>query len=77
MSNVQRFYRARDLVGTVASRRRGERGMLTFSPALLWRMVAEGRFPGPVKLSPGVTAFPAEKVDQWIAEHAGNDTGGR
>ena len=66
-----RFYRARDLVGTAATRRRGERGLLTFSPALLWRLIANGTFPPPVKLSDGVVAFPAEKVERWIVEHGG------
>jgi prophage regulatory protein len=67
MSNP-RFYRARDLVGTKASRRDGERGILSFSPALLWRMVQRGQFPKPVKLSAGVTAWQADAVDAWIAE---------
>ena len=55
-------------VGTAASRKNGERGILPFSPALLWRKVREGEFPAPVKLSEGVTAFPADKVDAWIEE---------
>ena len=66
----QKFYRLADLTGTAATRRRGERGMLPFSPASLWRRVHAGEFPAPVKLSAGVTAFPAEAVDRWIEEHA-------
>src|SRR5438094_2722403 len=61
-----RFYRASDLVGTVKSRRNGERGILRYSPALLWRKVANGTFTVPVKLSEGVTAFPAANVDEVI-----------
>jgi len=75
MSNPPRFYRARDLVGTCKSRPLGERGILPFSPALLWRKVAAGTFPKPVKLSEGVAAFPAEKVDRWIAEHINSREG--
>lgn len=70
MANV-RFYRARDLVGTVATRKQGERGIIGFSPALLWRKVKAGEFPPPVKLSEGVSAFPADKVDAWIRERSG------
>ena len=46
-----RFFRQRDLVGTAKSRKQGERGMLPFSPALLWRKVKAGEFPKPVRLS--------------------------
>jgi len=72
MNNL-RFYRARDLVGTVKSRKVGERGILPFSPALLWRKVKAGTFPAPVKLSGGVTAYSAEAVDQWINEQGGGE----
>jgi predicted DNA-binding transcriptional regulator AlpA len=68
------YYRARDLVGTAKSRRaaNGDRGFLSISPALLWRMVARGSFPAPVKLSDHVTAWPADKVHEWIAAHSGS-----
>ena len=71
MSNP-RFYRARDLVGTAATRKQGERGILPFSPALLWLKVKAGEFPAPVKLSAGVSAFPADAVDAWIRERSGS-----
>jgi predicted DNA-binding transcriptional regulator AlpA len=70
----QRFYRARDLCGTIETRKAGERGILPFSPALLWRKVKAGTFPKPVKLSGGVTAWPADQVDRWIAERSGERT---
>jgi predicted DNA-binding transcriptional regulator AlpA len=73
MSNV-RFYRARDLCGTAKTRKAGERGILPFSPALLWRKVRRGQFPPPVKLSDGVTAWRADEVDRWIAQHSGSAT---
>lgn len=40
--------------------------IIPFSAATLWRMVAANRFPAPVKLSPGVTAWKAEEVRAWI-----------
>jgi len=69
--NQLKYYRASDLVGTAKSRKDGQRGMLPFSPAQLWRMVKTGAFPAPVKLSAGVTAFPAHKVDAWMSDHGG------
>jgi prophage regulatory protein len=71
VSMAIRFYRPRDLVGSAKSRKQGERGFLPFSPAVLWRKVANGTFPKPVKLSAGVTAFPAEAVERWIFDHSG------
>lgn len=67
----QQYYRAADLCGTAKSRKEGKRGILTFSPKTLWNLVREGKFPAPVKLSEGVTAFPAAAVDKWIAERNG------
>ncbi len=65
----RRFYRARDLVGTVKTRKHGDRGLLGIgSPAWLWVQVHRGDFPQPVKLSDGVTAFDADEVDAWIEE---------
>ncbi|WP_406625196.1 helix-turn-helix transcriptional regulator [Acidovorax sp. SDU_ACID1] len=37
-----------------------------FSKSTLWRHVATGLFPAPVKLSDGVTAWRVEEVRQWI-----------
>ena len=68
-----RFYRARDLVGTAKTRKLGERGILSFSPALLWRKVKAKTFPQPVRLSEGVSAFVASYVERWIEEHSGGD----
>jgi prophage regulatory protein len=36
------------------------------SPATLWRWVKTGDFPAPVKLGPYTTAWPVERVRQWI-----------
>lgn len=40
-------------------------GILPFSRATLWRRVAEGTFPKPIKLG-GITAWPVEVVRAWI-----------
>ncbi|KAA0261774.1 MULTISPECIES: AlpA family transcriptional regulator [Hafnia] len=39
---------------------------LPFSSATLWRRVAAGTFPKPLKISPKITAWRAEEVRQWI-----------
>lgn len=72
-----RFYRASDLVGTIKGRREGQRGILPFGPALLWRKVKDGTFPAPVKLSEGITAWPADKVDAWIQKRSEEAAGDR
>lgn len=36
----------------------------------LWKMVADGRFPAPVKLSPRVTVWKASDVQAYIAAKA-------
>ena len=66
---AQRFYRARDLVGTRETRKWGDRGILGFSPAL-HRKVLSGQFPAPIRLSEGVVAYPAEAVERWIEEQS-------
>jgi predicted DNA-binding transcriptional regulator AlpA len=63
----KRFYRVRDLCGTQESRKTGERGMLGFSHTHLYRLVREGQFPAPVRLSSNITAFDADAVDAWMA----------
>lgn len=48
------------------NRKTGSQGLVPISPATLWRMVADGRFPKPVKLSARVTAWRAEEVHAWL-----------
>lgn len=51
-----------------------QRQVLTFVPiskSTLWRQVRARSFPSPVKLSAGVTAWRAEDVRRWIADHCG------
>ena len=42
--------------------------IVPFSPATLWRKVADRTFPRPVKLGPRMTAWKVEDVRQWMAE---------
>jgi len=41
---------------------------LPFSSATLWRRVASGSFPQPVKISARITAWRAEEVKEWIGQ---------
>ncbi|MDF9393014.1 MULTISPECIES: helix-turn-helix transcriptional regulator [Methylococcus] len=67
------FVRQADLVGTRArpatrtkKARPATKGILPVSAPTLWRMIRDGRFPRPVKLSPGVSAFRVEDVRNWM-----------
>lgn len=42
--------------------------LIPFSRATLWRRVKAGSFPGPVRLSEGITAWRAEDIRRWIQE---------
>ncbi|WP_413454054.1 helix-turn-helix transcriptional regulator [Erwinia persicina] len=41
---------------------------LPFSSATLWRRVASGTFPKPIKISARITAWRAEEVKEWISQ---------
>lgn len=43
--------------------------ILPVSPATLWRWVSIGKFPKPVKISAGVTAWRVSDVSQWLESH--------
>jgi prophage regulatory protein len=53
----RRIIRARDLPAT-----------LGLSRSTIWRMVKDGRFPPPIKLSDNATGFRATDVDKWLDE---------
>lgn len=40
--------------------------IIPVSPATIWRMVASGEFPPPVKLSKRIAAWRTTDVSQWI-----------
>jgi predicted DNA-binding transcriptional regulator AlpA len=47
---------------------------LPFSAATLWRKVAAGTFPKPVKLSERVTCWRVSEVRAWMATHCECET---
>ncbi|NML61852.1 AlpA family phage regulatory protein [Massilia sp. RP-1-19] len=59
------YVRQTDLVGRPS---KGIRGVIPFSATTLWRMVAAGTFPKPIKLSPGCTAWRVEDIREWMAQ---------
>lgn len=48
--------------------RRGVPGLLPISNSALWRHVADGSFPKPVKLFRNVTAWKLGDVRAWLAQ---------
>ena len=42
--------------------------ILPVAHSTLWRMVKDGRFPSPVKLSERVTAWRADEVMAWVEQ---------
>lgn len=43
-------------------------GVCPFSKAQLWKLVKEGKFPSPIKISTRVTAWRVEDVRKFIEE---------
>jgi predicted DNA-binding transcriptional regulator AlpA len=66
--NQTAFLREKQLIG---DKRLSTPGILPFSHATLWRMVAEGRFPRPLKLTERTTAWRTEEVRRWIGDPSG------
>lgn len=56
-----RYIRIRELASTP-----DRPGMLPVAAATIWRWVARGEFPQPVKLGPQTTAWPVEAVEQFL-----------
>lgn len=48
----------------------GAPGLVPLSKSTIWRRVAAGTFPKPVKLSERVTAWRAEDIRAWLDLHA-------
>lgn len=48
--------------------------VVPISPATLWRMVKDGTFPAPYKISKRVTAWRVEEIRAWMQSFS-NDRG--
>lgn len=62
---AQRYVRVSDLV----SRKKGQDtipGRYPFTSSTLWRLVATGKFPPPIRLA-NVPAWPVEVLEEWEA----------
>lgn len=57
--NETRYVRVRSIVG---DRKSGAPGILPIGESTWWRGVKDGRYPAPIKLSAGVTAWRLEDV---------------
>lgn len=54
----------------IGDKKTGIPGLVPFSPSTLWRRVAAGTFPKPIKLSERVTAWKAEDIRAWLDQQA-------
>lgn len=59
----------------IPSKRDGRSPLLDFSPATLWRMVARGDFPKPLKLGKNITAWRVGEVRAWLAAQGAQTAG--
>lgn len=73
------FIRLRQLVGRPARPANGtqpadpgEPGLLPIGASTVWRWVSEGRFPKPVKLSGGVTAWSSDAIRAHLMNASGS-----
>lgn len=69
------FLKLRDIE---VSPSKGQRGLVPFSRATIYRMMDEGRFPRPIKLGPKSTAWLSEDIQKFrdsIAQQGGCHAG--
>jgi prophage regulatory protein len=64
------YLRATQLV----QKSRLEPAVLPFSAPTLWRRVAHGTFPAPIKLSAGITCWRVADIKAWLAAQSANPT---
>ncbi len=63
---MQQFLRVSQLASTA-----NKPGYLPMSRASIWRRVAAGEFPAPVKLGKRITAWAVADVDAWLQARKG------
>ncbi len=61
----QKFIR----IGQLATRP-NHSGRLPLSPNSIWRLARLGKFPKPIKLSAGVTAWRLDEIEAWELERS-------
>lgn len=44
--------------------------LIAMSSSTLWRMVKAGKFPKPRHISPGITAWSAQEVHDWLSNQS-------
>lgn len=57
---MSKYIRVQDLGST-----RARPGRLPIHPNSIWRLVREGKFPSPIKLSEAVTAWRISDIEEW------------
>jgi prophage regulatory protein len=57
------------------AKREGQTPLIKMSPSTLWRMVARGEFPAPLKLGANITAWRVGEVRAWLAAQGTQLTG--
>jgi prophage regulatory protein len=48
----------------------------TLAKSTLWLKIAQGQFPKPIKLSPGINVWKDSEIDAWIESHTSAHTNG-
>ena len=46
--------------------------MLSVGKSTIWAWVKQGKFPPPIKLSPGCTVWSLNTIDEWVNQKKGN-----
>ena len=59
---AQTYIRLKDLAST-----KTKPGLLPCSTATIWRKLAAGTFPKPVKLGERITAWHLDDIEEWLA----------
>lgn len=65
------FYRIPGITGAPDGNGVRQEPLIPISPATIWRWVRTGRFPKPVKLGPGVTAWRGADLIAFIENSSG------
>lgn len=59
----------------VGDKKRGAPAIVPLSAPTVWRLSREGKFPKPYALTPGVTAWRGEQIQEWLDSRPQNHAG--